>query len=236
MATTNKNKHLTQEERNIIETSIRNGATKTAIAKVLGKDKSTIGKEIKEHRILSHKSSLSRDCSKYKECKPGKNCVHNCPNYVKFSCKRRDRSPGACNGCSNYTYCRFDKYTYKADKAHEDYTTTLVDSRVGVNLTTSEAKKIGEIIKPLLHKGQSPYQIVQAHPELGISEKTLYNYIEDGVFRVIGITPMNLRRQVSRRVIKKKDVIFKKRENRKFLNGRLFKDYLIYLEENETSK
>ena len=35
--------HLTSEERRIIETGIRNGSTKTAIAKIIGKDNSTIG-------------------------------------------------------------------------------------------------------------------------------------------------------------------------------------------------
>lgn len=236
MATTNKNKHLTLEERSIIETSIRNGSTKTAIATVLGKDKSTIGKEIKEHRHLSYKSPLPRDCSKYKECRPGGNCIFGCPNYSKFTCKRRDRSPGACNGCERISHCRFDKYTYKADLAHEEYMSTLVDSRLGVNLTTSEAESMGKLIKPLLMKGQSPYQIIQTHPELGITERTLYTYIETGVFRIVGITQSDLRRQVSRKILKNKKTLYKKREDRKFLIGRLFKDYLTYIEENENAK
>ncbi len=49
---TNKQKYLTLEERRIIETGITNGSTKVAIAQTLGKDKSTIGKEIKLHRQL----------------------------------------------------------------------------------------------------------------------------------------------------------------------------------------
>lgn len=46
MSSSNSNKHLTLEERNIIETGIRNRSSKKAIADTLGKDKSTIGKEI----------------------------------------------------------------------------------------------------------------------------------------------------------------------------------------------
>ena len=46
--TTNKNKHLTLEERRIVLTGIKNNSTKTAIAKTLGKNKSTIDKEIKK--------------------------------------------------------------------------------------------------------------------------------------------------------------------------------------------
>lgn len=44
--------HLTLQERRIILTGITNGSTKTAIAQTIGKDKSTIGKEINPHRKL----------------------------------------------------------------------------------------------------------------------------------------------------------------------------------------
>ena len=52
-----------------------------------------------------------------------------------------------------------------------DYRTTLIDSREGVNLTVQEAKQMAAIIAPLLKQGQSPYQIVTNHPELGIFRK-----------------------------------------------------------------
>ena len=44
--------HLSSEERRIIETGIRHGSAKTAIAKTIGKDNSTVGKEIAGLRIL----------------------------------------------------------------------------------------------------------------------------------------------------------------------------------------
>ena len=59
MENTNKNQHLTAEERQIIATGIGNGSTKAAIAETLGKEKSTIGKEIKLHRYLKHKLLFS---------------------------------------------------------------------------------------------------------------------------------------------------------------------------------
>ena len=46
MSKTNAFSHLTLEERRIILTGITNGSTKTAIAQTIGKDKSTVGKEI----------------------------------------------------------------------------------------------------------------------------------------------------------------------------------------------
>lgn len=230
MKTQNSFSHLTLEERRIILTGIINGSTKTAIAQTIGKDKSTIGKEIKRHRILSHKCKMPLECNHYKKCIYGRNCFPECPKYSPFHCSRRDHSPGACNGCSNWSSCRFDKYQYNPEKAHKNYRDALVDSRQGVNLTVQEAKQMASIIGPLLKQGQSPYRILASHPELGISEKTLYSYIENGVFQEIaGLTVMNLRRQVSRKLPKKKANAYKKRVDRKYLEGRTFKEYQAYL-------
>lgn len=230
---TNAFSHLTLDERRIILTGIINGSTKTAIAQTIGKDKSTVGKEIKLHRSLTHKCKMPLECNNYRRCVFGRQCTPDCPEYSPFRCSRRNRSPGACNGCSNWSHCRFDKYLYCPEDAQMDYRTVLVDSRQGVNLTSQEAKAMAETIKPLLHQGQSPFQIVTAHPELGICEKTLYNYIENDVFHeTAGITVMDLRRQVSRKLPKKKAVEYKKRADRSYLKGRTYKDYRQYLSEN----
>lgn len=227
MSKNNSFSHLTLEERRTILTGITNGSTKSAIAKIIGKDKSTVGKEIKLHRTLTQKCNLPLECNNYRKCTFDRNCTSDCPKYVPFQCSRRDRSPGACNGCSNWSKCRFNKYKYCPEDAQNDYRNTLVDSRQGVNLTILEAKDMAAIIGPLLNQGQSPYQIVTNHPELGISERTLYNYIEGDFFHeVAGITVMNLRRQVSRKISKKKSNEYKKRTDYKYIQGRTYKDYL----------
>lgn len=233
MGESNAFSHLTLDERRIILTGIVNGSTKTAIAQTIGKDKSTVGKEIKLHRALTHKCKMPLECNNYRKCPFNHQCTPDCPEYDPFRCSRRDRTPGACNGCSNWSHCRFDKYQYCPEDAQMDYRTTLIDSREGVNLTSQEAKAMADIIKPLLGQGQSPFQIVTNHPELGISEKTLYNYIENDVFHEIaGITVMDLRRQVSRRISKKKSKGYKKRTDRKYLLGRTYKDFREYISEN----
>ena len=230
---TNSNAHLTLDERRIILKGIENGLTKVAIAEILGKDKSTIGKEIKLHRTCKFKCKLPLECAAYKKCKYGRECTSSCPNYAPFKCKRRDRSPGACNGCPNYSHCRFDKFYYNPEKAHNEYKETLVDARRGVNLTTSEAKLIGDTVKPLLEHGLSPYAILKSHPELNICEKTLYNYIEGGILReVSNVTVMDLRRQVKRRLPKKITACYKKRKDNKYLKGRTYNEYQEYIAKN----
>ena len=233
MKTQNSFSHLTLEERRIILSGITNASTKTAIAQTIGKDKSTVGKEIKLHRSLTHKCKMPLECNHYKKCVYGRQCSPDCPEYTPFYCSRRHRSPGACNGCSNWSRCRFDKYLYCPEDAHMDYRTTLIDSREGVNLTIQEVKQMASVIAPLLKQGQSPYQIITNHPKLCISEKTLYNYIENNVFREIaGITVLDLRRQVSRKLTKKKAKTYKKRADKKYLEGRTYNDYETYLSEN----
>lgn len=233
MTSSNKFLHLTLEERRIILTGINNNSTKSAIARIIGKDKSTVGKEIKRHRILTHKCRMPLECSNYRKCVYERKCTLDCPDYLAFKCSRRDRSPGVCNGCPLWLSCRFDKYRYYPEKAHAHYLDMLVDSRQGVNLTSKEAKAMADTIGPLLRQGQSPFQIVTNHPELGICEKTLYNYIENDVFHEVSdITVMDLRRRVSRKISKKKSKGYKKRVDRKYLRGRTYKDYRQYMEQN----
>ena len=231
----NSNSHLTLEDRKIIEQGINNSETKASIADKLGKDKSTIGKEIKLHRVMTYKCHMPLECSNYRHCQHGRKCRNTCPDYAPFHCSRRDRSPGACNGCPNITHCRFDKFKYTAAAAQAEYKETLVDSRQGVNMTEKEARDMAAIIAPLIKKGQSPYTIITNHPELGISEKTLYNYIEGGIFEFSGtnrLISLDLRRQASRKISKKASAQYKKRVDRKFLRGREYTDYQAYIAEN----
>ena len=232
MSSNNKNLHLTVQERIIIEKGIENGFTKAAIALTIGKDKSTVGKEIKKHRELVHKSSYKINCANMKNCSHNHICV-NCADFKPFTCNRRDRSPGACSGCSKYTHCRYDKYRYKADFSHKKYREDLVDSRTGINMSYEEYKAMADIIVPLIKAGHSPYHIVTNHPELNISEKTLYNYIENGIFREFGLLDINLRIKTKRKITKKASNKYKKREDKKYLNGRTYDDFINYTAENK---
>mgnify|MGYP000610935867 FL=1 len=232
MSSNNKNLHLTVQERIIIEKGIENGSTKAAIALTIGKDKSTVGKGIKKHRELVHKSSYKINCANMKNCSHNHVC-DNCADFKPFTCNRRDRSPGACNGCSKYTYCRYDKYRYKADFSHKKYREDLVDSRTGINMPYEECKAMADIIVPLIKAGHSPYHIVTNHPELNISEKTLYNYIENGIFREFGLLDIDLRIKTKRKITKKASNKYKKREDKKYLNGRTYDDFINYTAENK---
>ena len=196
-------KHLSLEDRKNIELGIIEGLSKSKIAKKINRSPVTISNEIMKHRKIKPRNIFNAYsiCIHLKECKK---CFKKCERYQEPSCKRRDRNIGACNCCPNIKTCKLDKYFYYAKKANEDYLYTLVDSRVGVNLDYPQLKQIATIIKPLLDKGQTIYQILENHKEITQCSKTLYTYIEMGLFKDFGIDNFSLKKKVSRRIKSKK--------------------------------
>ena len=222
------NKHLSLNDRKIIQQGIENRCNKVDIARTLGKDPTTIAKEIRLHRELKPRNTFNTPsiCVHIKEC--GR-CKYKCKNYEEQTCKLRDRSPGACNKCPKSTSCHLDKYYYDAEKADKEYRQDLVDFRQGINLTTNEAKELANILKPLLDQGQSLYQIKSNHKEIKQSIKTLYTYIETGVFKEYGIDNFSLKEQVNRKQFNNK---YKKRKEPANYDGHKYEDFLKFKEEN----
>ena len=190
--------HLSLEDRKNIELGIIEGLSKSQIAKKINRNPSTIANEIKKHIKLKPRNTFNMNsiCVHLKECR---RCINKCEKYEEPFCSRRDRNIGACNSCPNIKSCKLDKYFYYASKANENYLYTLVDSRQGVNLDYPELKQIATIIKPLLDKGQTIYQILENHKKIIQCSKTLYTYIEMGLFKEFGIDIFSLKKKVSRK-------------------------------------
>lgn len=229
------NKHLTKEDRMIIETGLTNGSTRKSIADTLGKSPSTICKEVKNNSITRKFSAPysskngTYDCAKISECGFNTFCRSACPDRVPVKCKRRDRTVGVCNGCEllKGRKCKLEKRIYSASEAQESYLYTLKDSRQGINLTARQARELGDILKEGTDRGLSLYAIKKAHPEITQSERTLYNYIEQGVFSASGLVNIDLPSKVSRKSYK--PVKTKVRQNRAYLNGRTYTDFEIFM-------
>ena len=198
-------KHLTLEDRIYIENELNRGTTFKDIAKFLCKDPTTISKEVKAHRLSDwyHKGSFYNaknfcihryHCKKTNAC--GKiilcgvkctscpTCNQTCRDFEKERCSRLDKAPYVCNGCpKKINHCTIaHKYSYNARFSNRKYRELLSDSRSGVNLTKRELRRKDSIISPLIEQGQSPYQIVTNHPELELSVRTVYTYLDQGLF------------------------------------------------------
>lgn len=222
------NTHLTFQDRQIIQTGIENRSSKTAIAQTIGKDPTTVAKEIRKHRDLKRRNAFNQKhiCIHLKECH---GCKRKCSRYVEQTCSKRDRSPGACNKCPDISKCRLDKYFYNANDAHEQYKLELVTSREGINLTEAKRDEIANIIVPLINQGQSIYQILSAHSEINLSEKTIYNYIDMGVFRKFGLINLSLKEKATRKQFQNK---YKKRKQPANYTGRKYEDYQKFIKDN----
>ena len=125
-------KHLSLEDRKVIEENINKGLRKFETAKELNKSQSTIGKEIKNNRKRRYSQTEDSPwkCKHYKDCKV---CIGRCSGFEEVPCFKRDRFIGACNGCSEIKSCKKTKYFYYANIAQKNYEYSLKDSRQGVN-------------------------------------------------------------------------------------------------------
>lgn len=209
-------KHLTLENRIYIENELNKGTSFKDIARFLCKDPTTISKEVKAHRLSDwyHKGTFYNaknfcihryHCKKTNAC--GKiilcgvkcascpTCNQTCPDFEKERCSRLDKAPYVCNGCDKKSnHCTIaHKYRYDARFANRKYKEKLSGSRSGINLSKRELHKKDMVISPLIEQGQSPYQIVTNHPELEMSVRTVYTYMNMGLFTARNI---DLKRKV----------------------------------------
>lgn len=226
----NNGKQLTLSQRIKIEQMLNQRHRKFQIANELDKSSSTIAREINKHKKLKPSNPFKQDnmynCKYFINCKK---CTEKCKIFQPIPCKDRDRNIGVCNYCDKLKSCNLDKYFYIAQEAQNKYEYTLKDARQGVNLNTSELIELAHLICPLIKKGQSIYTILNNHPEINLCEKTIYNYIEMGLFKDWDVTNLTLKRKTKRKVSKKK---LKKRKEPADYTGRTYSDYLEYKIQN----
>ena len=235
-------KHLTLEDRIYIENELNKGTSFKDIARFLCKDPTTISKEVRAHRLSDwyHKGTFynaknfclhryhcrkTNACGKIVlcgiKCTSCPTCNQTCKDFVKERCLRLDRAPYVCNGCDKkITHCTIaHKYNYNARSADRKYREKLRDSRAGINMTKRELHQKDKIISPLIEQGQSPYHILTNHPELAMSVRTMYSYLDQGLF-------------TARNIDLKRKARFKPRKchktqitDRAVFTGRLYSDF-----------
>ena len=235
-------KHLTIEDRIYIQNELDKGTSFKDIARFLCKDPTTISKEVKARRSSDwfHKGTFlnaKNFCTKRFRCKKTNacnkillcgvkcascpTCNQTCPDFQKERCSKLDRAPYVCNGCSKkFNHCTIaHKYTYNARFADRKYRECLKDSRSGIAMTRQELHKKDKIITPLIDQGQSPYQIVANHPELNLSVRSVYNYLDMGLLTARNV---DLKRKVK---FKPRKVHKSQISDRRVFNGRTYADF-----------
>lgn len=243
----NKNRHLTQEERNIIEQRLISKESFKCIGRELDKDPTTIAKEVKNHIQFRRIGCYGRpfnDCLHRRGCpvkhlcdKPKCNrnccfcsslsCSSLCPDYHQGICSKLSKPPYVCNGCEDKNSCTLEKRIYSATHAQKEYEAVRSESRQGLQITEEEALRLDSLISPLLMKGQSLHHICANHAdEIMLDERSLYNYVDAGIFSAKNIDMPRVVRMGRRK--KKKDIF---KVDKKCRLGRTYQDFLKYMAE-----
>jgi IS30 family transposase len=211
-------KHLTMTQRIWIEKGLNENESFASISRRIEKDPTTVLKEVKRNRFSPKRSEVWKPlpCNRKKECqirflcdgmdctnlckscyKPDrecKSCIDICPDYLPDICPNISKAPYVCNGCLKVKRCNLQHTFYSAQAAEENYQALLVSSRNGINQSPSDIAMLDNLISPLLKQGQSIAHIYANHGhEIPCSRKTLYSYIDLGIFEARNI---DLRRRV----------------------------------------
>lgn len=249
-----KYKHLTLDNRITIQKALKEGRTFVEIGALLGKDPSTISKEVKAHldyRNTGTRSRVYNPCKSRKTCTKqyicGKEncgfighfwiqktycsecalCMVNCPDFVEEKCPTTQKAPYVCNSCRQVRSCTLSKQFYEAKEAHKAYEQTKSDSRQGIDITPEELSRLDRIISPLIKQGQSVHQIcINNAAEIMVDERTIYNYIDAGILSVGNI---DLPRKVRYKKRKSKKIV---RVDKKCHIGRTYDDFEIFMKDH----
>lgn len=241
-----KNTHLTLSDRIAIEVSLRERKSFSAIAEELGKDPTTISKEIRTRIKLKQAGGynpciIRKDCKHYGDlCHPCKftygkschscyqtKCFEACPDFQQLQCSKLSKPPYVCNGCQQRISCKLERHLYEAKSAQKEYEATRSESRQGFAVTPAELYRIDRIISPLIKQGQSIHQIcVNNADEIMLDERTIYNYVDAGLLSVGNI---DLPRKVRCKVRRKKPSV---RVDKQCHLGRTYEDFLEYTAAN----
>lgn len=245
-------KYLTYEERLVIEAGLKEKLTFGGIGLKLGKDRTTIAKEVKKYsyekksgclgkpfnackqrsnctlRGICGKSNCTRQSIQY--CKYYSSCNDLCTSFEEDLCKVRFNPPYVCNGCGQYYKCTLKKSIYDAMDAHILSAKKISEARSGILSNEKEISRLNALISPLIRQGQSVHQIyISRVDELMCSEKTLYNYIDATLFDVRNI---DLPRKVKYRPRYKKPDF---KVDRGCWNGRTYDDFKEYMKKHPES-
>lgn len=224
-----KGKHLSKENREVIELGIRNTDSARNIARRLDVNVSTVTREVKANRTIRIPKArrglkLSTRCSKHSVCQASatacsncstvfttckhcktRNCILTCPDFAQYMCQTTEKWPYVCpDKCSKRGRCGYPKCSYDAGDANGAYEDRLSDSRKGICLSSDELKAVSALAIPLVKKGQSFEAIWSSHAdELPICVRTMYSYQNDGCFDLANIElPAKVRRKPAKKTRK----------------------------------
>lgn len=200
-----KYKHLTYEDRLEIQECLGKGMTFKDIGKRIGKDQTTVSKEVKMHTV-THTNSF---------CKTEEICPH------------LKKAPFVCNGCDkkSRSSCPYVRHLYEAKRADAEYRETLVEARTGIPLNKESFYETDRILTQAVKNGQHLYHATVTN-NLPVSLATVYRHTHLGYY---SFTTIDLPRSVKFKSRKKSKEEYIPKWAK---NGRTYEGFLTYVNEN----
>ena len=208
--TETKHRHLTLSDRIAIQECLDKGMTFKATAAVIGKDQTTVSKEVKKRLTLSKSTAKRYDLD-----------GNPVPTPV---CLALLKAPFVCNACKKRRVkCAYDKQLYLAKQADAEYRALLSEAREGIPLNKEAFYKMDNIVAEGVRRGQRLYHISQTH-DLGVSKSTVYRHLHRGY---LSVSPIDFPRVVKFKARRKNPSPYVPKAAKV---GRTYDDFLAHID------
>ena len=243
-------KQLTKEDRIRIYEGLNRNESLSEIGRAIGKDRSTIAREIKRNREARARAAYGQKCARRKDECPisracdgiciktncwrcEKVCNERCPGYAGRECQKISSAPYVCNGCGKRGHCEYgNRYLYNPAGADEASRFRLSESRSGYSMDEEEVMRLNRLLADGVSKGQSIHNIILSHggeEAFGYSERTIYRYVDSCIFP--DVRNVDLVRKVRYRP-RKKSCSQVLKVDKKCRVGRTYEDFRAYMDKH----
>ena len=242
-------KQLTKEDRLRIYEGLNRNESLSEIGRAIGKDRSTIAREVRRNREAKAGSYTGRRiCARKKEECPvhgacggiciktrcwrcEKVCGTQCPGFMAYECQMLKAAPYVCNGCRKRAHCGSEtRYVYNPSGADEMSNVRRSESRSGYSMDEEEVMRLNGILSDGVSKGQSIHNIILSNggeEAFGYSERTIYRYVDSCIFP--DLRNIDLVRKVRYRP-RKKSAAQVLKVDKKCRIGRTYEDFRAYMD------
>ena len=200
-------------QRETIQILLNKGKTFTEIGEAIGKDRTTVSKEIKRNRYI-------------------KSCFYESFDIIGINdaiskCTNLQNKPYVCNTCSKKNQCNKHHLYYEYKLAQKNYEQNLINSRTGVNIKPETINDIEMQIVPLIkHKKQSVNQVYINHSDiLYFSKTTFYKYVDIGIF---SLTNADLPKKIRYKKRKYNNTDKTNKRELSLLKGRKYENFIEF--------
>ena len=244
-------KQLTKEDRLRIYEGLNRNESLSEIGRAIGKDRSTIAREVRRNREAKAGSYTGRRiCARKKEECPvhgacggiciktrcwrcEKVCGTQCPGFMAYECQMLKAAPYVCNGCRKRAHCGSEtRYVYNPSGADEMSNVRRSESRSGYSMDEEEVMRLNGILSDGVAKGQSIHNIIISNggeEAFGYSERTIYRYVDSCIFP--DVRNIDLVRKVRYRP-RRKSVSQALKVDKKCRIGRTYEDFRSYMDKH----